>query len=124
MQRDLSDSTVMRNLGVAFSYTLIALQSIAKGNEKLQINRQALINDLNQNIEVISEAIQTVMRLYNVPEAYEQLKQLTRGQEMTQEKLQQFIDTLDIPDKARKTLKALTPETYTGLASVLVKSFI
>ena len=89
-----------------------------------QINPEQLAKDLNQNWEVLAEAIQTVMRLYNVPEAYEQLKKLTRGQAMTPERLQQFIDTLDIPKEARLTLKSLTPATYVGLASVLVKSFI
>ncbi len=123
LQRDLSDSTVLRNLGVAFAYALIAYQSIAKGNEKLQINRQALKQDLNANWEVLTEAIQTVMRRHRVPKAYEQMRDLTRGVGIDSNRLKQFINNLDIPDDAKKQLIALTPETYTGLAALLVKAF-
>jgi len=123
MQRDLSDSTVLRNLGVAFAYSLIAHQSIIKGNEKLQINKDALKNDLDDNWEVLAEAIQTVMRRYNIPNAYEQMKDLTRGLSIDSVKLQQFINLLDIPDEAKKRLINLTPQNYTGLATQLVKSF-
>ena len=123
MQRDLSDSTVLRNLGVAFSYTLIAYQAIAKGNEKLQINKLALKQDLEENWEVLAEAIQTVMRRYCVPNAYEQLRDLTRGLGIDRVNLKQFINELDIPDAAKKQLIELTPETYTGLAAQLVKAF-
>jgi len=123
MQRDLSDSTVMRNLGVAFAYSFIAYQSIAKGNEKLQINKAALQQDLDENWEVIAEAIQTVMRRYHLPNPYEQMKTLTRGQKITQDTLLQFIDSLEIPDEAKKQLHELTPHTYIGLAIQLVKAF-
>jgi adenylosuccinate lyase len=123
LQRDLSDSTVLRNIGVAFSYSLIAYYSIAKGNDKLQINKAALADDLNSNWEVLAEAIQTVMRRYSVPNAYEQLKSLTRGQGITIENLKLFIDGLSIPDEAKQQLSKLTPETYTGLATQLVKAF-
>jgi len=123
MQRDLSDSTVLRNLGVAFAYTLIAYQAIAKGNEKLQINQKALNKDLNANWEVLAEAIQTVMRRYNVPNAYEQLKTLTRGQGIDQQSLHGFIAKLPIPEEVKTQLQALTPERYTGLAAQLVKAF-
>jgi len=123
MQRDLSDSTVLRNLGVAFAYSLIAHQSIIKGNEKLQINKDALRNDLDDNWEILAEAIQTVMRRYNIPNAYEQMKDLTRGLSIDSVKLQQFINLLDIPDEAKKRLINLTPQNYTGLATQLVKSF-
>ncbi|AMQ27257.1 TPA: adenylosuccinate lyase [Legionella pneumophila] len=123
MQRDLSDSTVLRNLGVAFSYSLIAYHSVAKGNDKLQINKSALQKDLSENWEVLAEAIQTVMRRYNEPNAYEQLKELTRGQMIDAENLKQFIKTLSIPEEAKAELMKLTPETYTGLATQLVKAF-
>lgn len=123
LQRDLSDSTVLRNLGVAFAYTLIAFHSIAKGNDKLQINKNALKKDLDDNWEVLAEAIQTVMRRYKVPKAYEQLRDLTRGQGINRDTLQTFIHSLDIPEKAKEELQALTPQRYTGLASQLVKAF-
>lgn len=123
MQRDLSDSTVLRNLGVAFAYALIAYQSMVKGNEKLQINEQALQHDLDENWEVLAEAIQTVMRRYNVPNAYEQMRDLTRGVRIDGEKLRQFIKLLDIPDETKKQLLILSPEKYTGLAAQLVKAF-
>ena len=123
LQRDLSDSTVLRNLGVAFAYSLIAYQSMAKGNEKLQINKQALQQDLDANWEVLAEAIQTVMRRYNIPNAYEQMRDLTRGRRIDNDRLQQFIKSLDIPDDAKKHLLALSPDKYTGLALQLVKAF-
>jgi len=123
MQRDLSDSTVLRNLGSAFAYTLIAYLAIAKGNDKLQINKRALSNDLDANWEVLAEAIQTVMRRYQIPNAYEQLKTLTRGQGIDSPKLKEFIKSLSIPESAKNYLINLTPEKYTGLAAQLVKAF-
>jgi adenylosuccinate lyase len=123
LQRDLSDSTVLRNLGVAFAYALIAYQAMAKGNEKLQINQPALQNDLEGKWEILAEAIQTVMRRYNIPQAYEQMRDLTRGVRVDHEKLKQFINGLDLPEGAKNQLLALTPEKYTGLAAQLVKAF-
>lgn len=123
LQRDLSDSTVLRNLGMAFSYSLIAYLSIAKGNDKLQINKRALQEDLNTNWEVLAEAIQTMMRRYNVPDAYEQLKTLTRGQGIDGDSLHHFIQTLSIPEDAKEQLAKLTPKNYIGLAAQLVKAF-
>lgn len=123
LQRDLSDSTVLRNLGSAFAYMFIAYQSIAKGNDKLQINKRALKRDLDANWEVLAEAIQTVMRRYNIPDAYEQLKTLTRGQGIDEDNLKKFIKTLDIPDAVKTQLISLTPAKYTGLATQLVKAF-
>ncbi|MDP3559899.1 MAG: adenylosuccinate lyase [Legionellaceae bacterium] len=123
LQRDLSDSTVLRNLGVAFAYALIAYQSIVKGNEKLQINVAALDKDLQKNWEVLSEAIQTVMRRFNYPDAYEQLKSLTRGQAVTEEALHAFVQQLNLPEAVKKSLCELTPSNYTGLAAQLVKAF-
>lgn len=123
MQRDLSDSTVLRNLGAAFAYSLIAYQAIAKGNSKLQINKAALLDDLSSNWGVLAEAIQTVMRRYSIPDAYDQLKELTRGQSITEEILKKFITGLAIPEEAKAQLLILTPEKYTGLAAQLVKAF-
>ncbi|KTC98510.1 adenylosuccinate lyase [Legionella geestiana] len=123
LQRDLSDSTVLRNLGVAFGYMLTALRSITRGNQKLEINRHALKHDLDANWEVLGEAIQTVMRRYQVPNAYEQLRELTRGLGVDGDKIRQFIGTLAIPEDARQRLMALTPGKYTGLAAELVRKF-
>lgn len=123
LQRDLSDSTVLRNLGVAFAYTLIAYQAIAKGNERLQINMQALKHDLDLNWEVLTEAIQTVMRRYHITDAYEQLRDLSRGAAVDKERLREFITLLDIPNPMKKQLLDLSPEKYIGLAAQLVKAF-
>lgn len=123
LQRDLSDSTVLRNLGVAFAYALIAYQSIAKGNEKLQINPSALEEDLGHNWDILTEAIQTMMRRYHLPHAYEQMRDLSRGQAVDAATLKQFIETLAIPEEAKQRLLKLTPHTYTGLAKQLVKAF-
>lgn len=123
LQRDLSDSTVLRNLGVAFAYSLIAYQAIAKGNEKLQINEAALKADLDANWDILTEAIQTVMRRYCIPNAYEQMRDLARGQQITGKQLTAFIKALEIPDEAKAQLLELTPSKYTGLAAALVKAF-
>lgn len=123
LQRDLSDSTVLRNLGVAFAYSLIAFQSIAVGNDKLQINSEALERDLEKNWGVLAEAIQTMMRRYSMPNAYEQLKKLTRDEGIQKEGLKEFIKSLALPEEAKQQLLELTPTKYTGLASQLVKAF-
>ena len=119
-QRDLTDSTVQRNIGVAVAHVLIALDSSLKGLEKLQADPDAIQRDIDQSWEVLGEAVQTVMRRYGIPEPYEKLKALTRGKPVTRELLHQFIASLEIPDDARKRLLELTPATYTGLASSLV----
>ena len=118
-QRDLTDSTVLRNLGVAAGYTEISFASLHKGLGKLSINKRALQRDLEQAWEVLAEPIQTVMRRYDVPDAYEQLKALTRGQSMDQTTLQEFINQLAIPDVDKQRLIALTPATYIGYAEEL-----
>lgn len=123
LQRDLSDSTVLRNIGMAFSYSLIAYLALAKGNDKLQINKGALEEDLKANWEVLAEAVQTMMRRYNVADAYDQLKTLTRGQGIDETSLKQFIKKLSIPEEAKEQLTSLTPENYIGLATQLVKAF-
>jgi adenylosuccinate lyase len=125
-QRDLSDSTVLRNLGVTFAYSLIAYQSIAKGNSKLDIDISALTCDLENEWSVLAEAIQTVMRKHHIENAYEQLKSLTRGRKapLTKTQLHTFIDSLAIPNADKAQLKNLTPMNYTGLATSLVKTFL
>lgn len=120
-QRDLTDSTVLRNLGVGAGYTAIALASLQKGLGKLDVNEAALAADLDNAWEVLAEPIQTVMRRYGLPEPYEQLKALTRGQAITQDTIAAFIATLDIPETAKDQLKALTPSNYLGIAAELAK---
>ncbi len=121
-QRDLSDSTVLRNLGSAFGYCLIACASLMRGLNKIQINEAQLASDLDNNWEVLAEPIQTVMRRYNVEKPYEKLKELTRGKKINQEILIGFIESLDIPTDAKKQLQALTPETYIGNAANKAKN--
>ncbi len=116
-QRDLTDSTVLRNMGVGLGYSMIAYSSIEKGLGKLQLNAQNLSDDLDNSWEVLAEPIQTVMRRYAVPEPYEKLKALTRGQDITQATLSVFIKTLEIPESAKQELLAMTPQSYTGNAS-------
>jgi adenylosuccinate lyase len=120
-QRDLTDSTVLRNMGVGVAHTLIALDSSLKGLSKLDINFAALDQDLEQSWEVLAEPIQTVMRRYGIENAYEQLKELTRGQDINQETLRDFIEQLDIPNDAKSRLKKLTPQNYIGNAEAQVK---
>ncbi|QEY14799.1 adenylosuccinate lyase [Cellvibrio sp. KY-GH-1] len=115
-QRDLTDSTVLRNMGVGFGYSLIAYASTLKGMSKLEINRARLAEDLDNSWEVLAEPIQTIMRRYNVPEPYEKLKALTRGQAITREVLAAFVETLDIPEHAKQTMRDLTPANYIGNA--------
>ena len=118
-QRDLTDSTVLRNLGVGAGYTEIAIASLQKGLGKLSVNSAATAADLDNSWEVLAEPIQTVMRRYDVANAYEQLKELTRGQTINQTIIQQFIDSLDIPDSEKQRLKTMTPANYTGYAAQL-----
>lgn len=115
-QRDLTDSTVLRNMGVGFGYSLIAYQSSLKGIGKLQLNEARLAQDLNNSWEVLAEPIQTVMRRYGIEQPYEKLKELTRGQDMSREVIQAFVATLDLPVEAREELLALTPANYIGNA--------
>ena len=119
MQRDLTDSTVLRNVGTAFGYTLLAYKSLAKGLGKLEVNEARLREDLDANWALLSEAIQTVLSSYGVQNAYEQLKELTRGETVTKEKIAEFVESLDIPEDAKNRLLKLTPDTYIGLASSL-----
>lgn len=115
-QRDLTDSTVLRNMGVGFGYSLIAYAATLKGISKLEVNREAIARDLDNAWEVLAEPVQTVMRRYGIEKPYEKLKELTRGQAITKEMMQQFVDTLDIPEAAKLSLKKMTPATYIGNA--------
>jgi len=115
-QRDLTDSTVLRNLGVGFSHSLIAYQSLLKGLNKLEINSHIIDADLDSSWEVLAEPIQTVMRRYGIENPYEKLKELTRGKAITQQAFAEFIQTLEIPEHARQQLLTLTPHTYIGNA--------
>ena len=116
-QRDLTDSTVQRNFGVAVGYVVIALQSLLKGVGKLQVDRDAIHRDVADAWEVLAEAVQTVMRRYGIPEPYEKLKALTRGRPVDKELLREFITSLEIPAAEKKRLLALTPEAYIGFAA-------
>jgi adenylosuccinate lyase len=119
-QRDLSDSTVLRNIGVGFGYTLLACQATLKGLSKLAVNEAALAADLDKNWAVLGEAIQTVMRRYGIDEPYEKLKALTRGKDhIDQAALLEFIETLELPEIVKQDLKQLTPANYIGLAAEL-----
>ena len=122
-QRDLTDSTVLRTIGTAAGHGMIAYASLLKGLGKLQVNEQEIAKDLNNSWEVLAEPIQTVMRLYGIENPYEQLKELTRGKAISTEILEEFVQTLDIPDAAKQQLLALTPATYTGNAADMAASF-
>ena len=120
-QRDLTDSTVLRNMGVALGYALLGWDSLARGLDKLELNEAALAADLDAAWEVLAEPIQTVMRRHGLPNPYERLKELTRGKAITREAIAAFIDTLELPADERARLKALTPGNYTGLAESLAR---
>ena len=115
-QRDLTDSTVLRNLGTGFGHLLIALDSLKRGIDKLEVNAEVIADDLDRNWEVLAEPIQTVMRRYGIEQPYEKLKALTRGQKVDAEAVRQFVEALDIPESARRELLALTPASYIGNA--------
>ena len=116
LQRDLTDSTVLRNIGVPLAHTIIAMKSTLKGLDKLIINREAIDKDLEKNWAVVAEAIQTILRREGYPNPYETLKALTRtNNKVTQESIAEFIDTLDIPEELKQRLKQITPSNYTGI---------
>ena len=120
-QRDLTDSTVMRNIGVCFGYTNIAINSLLRGLDKLELNVPRLNQDLNNSWEVLTEAIQTVIRKNNIPNGYELMKKLSRGKNLEEQELLEFIDTLDLPSEDKNRLFNLTPNTYIGYAVKLSK---
>lgn len=117
-QRDLTDSTVLRNLGVGVGYAVIAYQASLKGISKLEVNQQSLLDELNDNWELLAEPIQTVMRRYGIEKPYEKLKELTRGKKVNQQVMAEFIDTLALPEEVKTDLKALTPASYIGRAAL------
>ncbi|SFC45611.1 adenylosuccinate lyase [Pragia fontium] len=119
-QRDLTDSTVLRNLGVGIGYALIAYQSTMKGINKLEVNESNLLNELDHNWEVLAEPIQTVMRRYGIEKPYEKLKELTRGKRVTAEDMKVFIDGLELPEAEKQRLKTMTPANYIGYAVQMV----
>jgi adenylosuccinate lyase len=120
-QRDLTDSTVLRNMGVALGYAVLAYQSLLTGLNKLELNEAALAADLDNSWEVLAEPIQTVMRRYGLPQPYEQLKKFTRGAPMTRELMQGFIAKLEIPEAERQRLLTMTPASYLGMAVELAR---
>ena len=120
-QRDLTDSTVLRNMGVALGYAVLAYQSLQAGLGKLEINEAAIARDLDSSWEVLAEPIQTVMRRFGLPQPYEQLKKFTRGEAMTRDLMQGFIAALDIPEAEKQRLLAMTPASYTGKAAELAR---
>ena len=116
LQRDLTDSTVLRNVGVPFGHTVIAIESTLKGLRKLILNEQKLRADLDDNWAVVAEAIQTILRREAYPNPYEALKQLTRtNQKMTEQTIHDFVRTLDVDDEIKNQLLAITPHNYTGI---------
>jgi len=120
-QRDLTDSTVLRNLGVGFAHSVIAYEASLKGISKLELNPQRISEDLDACWEVLAEPIQTVMRRYAIENPYEKLKELTRGKGISPEALQTFIDGLEMPEDAKAELRKLTPATYIGNAVAQAK---
>jgi len=120
MQRDLTDSTTLRNQGVALGHSYLALQNILKGLSRISINKIQMENELKNHWEVLAEAFQTILRKSKKQDAYEQLKTLTRGQTINAESIAKLLSGLDIPDKDKQTLLSLTPESYIGLATKLV----
>ncbi len=121
MQRDLSDSTVLRNVGLGFGYSALAISSLNKGLGKLSPNKEKLLSELGQNWEVLTEAVQTVMRYEGIPDAYEQLKELSRGSSIQKDDYIEFIKNLNITPESKNKLLLLTPALYTGLAKSLAK---
>ena len=121
MQRDLTDSTVLRNVGVPFAHSLIALKSLAKGLNKMKVNEAAIRADLDDNVAVVAEAIQTILRRENYPNPYEALKALTRTSEkLTLNTLAKFINGLEVSDDIKKELLRITPHNYTGIQQLKI----
>ena len=123
-QRDLSDSTVLRNIGLPLAYSLIAYNSMIKGLPKLELNEDALKQDLKTNWEILAEPIQTAMRKHGISEPYEKLKSLTRGRNLDETNIRKIIKELDLPPKLEQQLLDLQPESYTGEASKLVERLL
>ena len=122
LQRDLSDSTVLRNLGIGFAYSYLGITSCLDGLRKIQPNKETAILELSNNWQVLSEAIQIVMKLEGYDDAYEEIKSLTRGQNINKDSYHELIDNLQISNDSKDKLRKLTPLTYLGIASKLAKS--
>ena len=122
-QRDLSDSTALRNVGLGIGHSLLAIRSTLRGLDKLTVDPDRIAADLSATHAVLAEAVQTVMRRFGIDEPYEKLKSLTRGQEITPDALHRFIETLEIPEGDRQRLLELTPDRYIGLAADLAHRF-
>jgi adenylosuccinate lyase len=120
-QRDLTDSTVMRNIGLCYGHTNLALSSLLKGIYKLEINKDQLKYELDNSWEVLTEAMQTIFRKHLIKDGYELMKELSRGKKISKEDLHHLIDKIDIPLEERQALKSLTPSSYTGIAKTLAK---
>ena len=120
-QRDLSDSTVMRNIGVSFAYSISAYKALMRGLARIEVNKEAVLSELDQHYELLAEVIQTVMRKRKYPNPYEKLKEFTRGENVTKEDFEEFINNLDLPKEDIETLLALSPSKYVGLAGTLAK---
>ncbi|MFD0966597.1 adenylosuccinate lyase [Seminibacterium arietis] len=123
-QRDLTDSTVLRNLGIGLGYCLVAYAATLKGISKLEVNEPHLLSELNQNWEVLAEPIQTVMRRYGIEKPYEKLKELTRGKRVDEQAIRVFINNLEIPESEKNRLQKLTPATYIGMSQSLVELLV
>ena len=121
LQRDLSDSTVLRNMGMAFGYACVAYDSLLRGLSKIAFDRAAALREVTSHPEVLAEAFQTVLRAANVEKPYEKLRDFTRGRAVTYEHLQAFINQLNVPETVKKELRKLTPENYIGLAEKLAR---
>ena len=120
LQRDLTDSTVLRNIGVPVAHTLIAIKSTIKGLNKLLLNEDAIKNDLEENWAVVAEAIQTILRREGYPNPYEALKDLTRtNHQINRNTIAEFVDRLDIPEDVKNELKSISPSNYTGIKAVI-----
>lgn len=122
-QRDLTDSTVLRNLGVGFGHSLLGVKSVIRGISKLKVMEENCLKELNNNVEVLGEAVQTVMRKYEIENPYEKLKELTRGKKISIDDYKEFVRTLEIPQEEIDRLLELTPATYTGIAEQIVEKF-
>ncbi len=123
LQRDLTDSTIFRNCGVVFAHMIIGLKSLKKGLSKIEVNSKEMNNELAKNPQLLAEAIQTVMRRFKIPNAYEMIKEVTRGKDVTVEDMHEFINKLDIPDDIKNNLLELTPEKYIGLSVDIVDKY-
>jgi adenylosuccinate lyase len=123
-QRDLTDSTVLRNLGSGFAYSLIAYQSTIKGIGKLELNPGKLKEDLDSSWEVLAEPVQTIMRKHGIEEPYEKLKSLTRGESLNQARIEAMIEELELPEEAKQQIRSITPANYIGSAETLVKKLL